>query len=127
MFLLRPFQSHVLAIKGEAARLGDVGGCHRDNDTVRRARDCAGAGISEAVFKLELKRVAGNFCRPLAFGRGAMAVVMGRVEGDLHSAAGLFDAQLKNGAAVEEFLVGIFANPTGRLSSKGSRQPEKEN
>jgi hypothetical protein len=56
-----------------------------------------------------------------------VAVIVRSVERNLHPAAGLLDAQLKDSAAVQEFLVAIFADPTGRLSRKGSRQLEDNN
>src|SRR5688500_1023625 len=47
---LHPLQSHVLTVKGEAARFCYVRSFHGDNDTVRCSGNRAGAGISEAVF-----------------------------------------------------------------------------
>lgn len=102
---------HVLSVEGEAARILHVRGFHRDDDAVAHTRNRAGAGIAEAVFEFELKSVAGNLRGSLTFRRGAVAIGVGTIERDLHRIAGLFDAQLKNCPAVEEFLGTVLARP----------------
>ena len=112
LLLPSALEAHVLSVEGKAARLSDVSRFHRDDDVIARASDRAGPGIPEAVFELELQGVAGNLRGSLTFRRRAMAIDIGGVESDLHRVAGLFDAQLKDRPAIEEFLVAVFAGPT---------------
>src|SRR5213075_1790488 len=74
------FQSHVLAVEGEAALIGDVRRIDRDENVVAGTRDRADAGILEVVLKLESQLISGNGCPSFGFGRGAVAIGPSGVE-----------------------------------------------
>src|SRR5207248_2812868 len=109
LFLPDALQLHVVTIKRETARVGDVHGFHRDDDIVASEIDRAHPSITETVLPGELRRVSVDFARASRIRSGAAAIGIGRIECNLERAADLMNAELKHALPIQKFLVHEFA------------------
>src|SRR3954471_6187212 len=100
---------------------------HRDDNIVAGAFDSSRAGIAEAVLELEGQHVfAGNLRWSLAFGGGAMGVVVSGVEGNLDRASRFLDRELKHSLAAVEVLVRVLTGPAGLGGCGGERGDDRK-
>jgi hypothetical protein len=96
LFFRDAFQLHVLAIKSEAARVGDMHRFHRHDNIVADKLEGTGSRIALTVLPGELRGVSVDHASASCVRSGAVAIAVGRIECNLERVTALMDAEFKH-------------------------------